>query len=85
MFFGFASAASLVLFVLIFFLQGPYGQDPLRAGLMMTPFGAAFLLVGPVSGYLSDRYGSRLLATAGLAVSAIGLLGLSTITATTPY
>jgi EmrB/QacA subfamily drug resistance transporter len=91
--FGFAAVAAMlnglargaVLFVLIFFLQGPYGQDPLGAGLMMTPFGAAFLLVGPVSGYLSDRYGSRLLATAGLAVSAIGLLGLSTITATTPY
>jgi EmrB/QacA subfamily drug resistance transporter len=91
--FGFAAVAAAlngmargaVLFVLIFFLQGPYGQDPLGAGLMMTPFGAAFLLIGPISGYLSDRYGSRLLATAGLAVSAVGLLALSTITATTPY
>src|SRR5918911_382289 len=91
--FGFASLAGAlnglargaVLFVLIFFLQGPYGQDPLMAGLMMTPFGAAFLLVGPVSGYLSDHYGSRLLATAGLLVSALGLLGLSTVTAGTPY
>ncbi len=91
--FGFASLAGglnglargAVLFVLIFFLQGPYGQDPLRAGLMMTPFGAAFLLVGPLSGYLSDHYGSRLLATAGLLVSAVGLFGLSTVTATSPY
>jgi EmrB/QacA subfamily drug resistance transporter len=91
--FGFASLAGAlnglargaVLFVLIFFLQGPYGQDPLMAGLMMTPFGAAFLLVGPLSGYLSDHYGSRLLATAGLLVSAIGLFGLSTVTAATPY
>jgi MFS family permease len=91
--FGFASLAGAlnglargaVLFVLIFFLQGPYGQDPLMAGLMMTPYGAAFLLVGPISGYLSDRYGSRLLATAGLLVSGVGLLGLSTVVATTPY
>ncbi len=91
--FGFAALAGAlnglargaVLFVLIFFLQGPYGQDPLRAGLMMTPFGAAFLLVGPLSGYLSDRYGSRTLATSGLLVSAAGLLGLSTVLATTPY
>src|SRR5918912_792468 len=91
--FGFASLAGAlnglargaVLFVLIFFLQGPYGQDPLMAGLMMTPFGAAFLLVGPVSGYLSDRYGSRLLSTAGLLVSAVGLFGLSTVVATPPY
>jgi EmrB/QacA subfamily drug resistance transporter len=91
--FGFAALAAglnglargAVLFVLIFFLQGPYGQDPLMAGLMMTPFGAAFLLVGPVSGYLSDHYGSRVLATLGLLVSGAGLLGLSTVVATTPY
>jgi EmrB/QacA subfamily drug resistance transporter len=91
--FGFAALAGglngmargAVLFVLIFFLQGPYGEDPLMAGLMMTPFGAAFLLVGPLSGYLSDHYGSRLLATSGLLVSAVGLFGLSTVTAGTPY
>lgn len=78
-------ARGAVLFVLIFFLQGPYGQDPLAAGLMMTPFGLAFLLLGPVSGFLSDRYGSRVLSTAGLVVSAVGLYGLSTIVSTTPY
>jgi EmrB/QacA subfamily drug resistance transporter len=78
-------ARGAVLFVLIFFLQGPYGQDPLSAGLMMTPFGAAFLLLGPLAGYLSDHYGSRLLATGGLLVSAVALLGLSTVVATTPY
>jgi len=78
-------ARGAVLFLLIFFLQGPYGKDPLAAGIMMAPFGAAFLLVGPISGYLSDRYGSRGLATLGLAASAVGLLGLSTVTATTPY
>jgi len=55
------------------------------AGLMMTPFGAAFLVVGPLSGYLSDHYGSRLLSTIGLLVSAVGLLGLSTVTASSPY
>ncbi|MGA9098084.1 MAG: MFS transporter, partial [Methanotrichaceae archaeon] len=66
-------ARGAVLFILIFFLQGPYGQDPLWAGIMMAPFGAAFMLVGPVSGYLSDRYGARGLATAGLLVSALGL------------
>ncbi len=78
-------ARGAVLFVLIFFLQGPYSQDPLRAGIMMAPFGLAFMLVGPISGYLSDRYGSRGLATAGLLVSAIGLAGLSTVVSTTSY
>ena len=78
-------ARGAVLFVLIFFLQGPYGLDPLTAGIMMAPFGAAFMLLGPVSGHLSDRYGSRGLATAGLLVSSIGLLGLATVVGTTPY
>ncbi|MFZ2473014.1 MAG: MFS transporter [Methanothrix sp.] len=78
-------ARGAVLFVLIFFLQGPYGLDPLWAGIMMAPFGAAFMLVGPVSGYLSDKYGSRGLATAGLLISGIGLLGLATVGSSTPY
>ncbi len=78
-------ARGAVLSVLIFFLQGPYGLDPLRAGIMMAPFGAAFMLVGPVSGHLSDRYGSRGLATAGLLVSAVGLVGLATVVSSTSY
>ena len=78
-------ARGAVLFLLIFFLQGPYGQDPLRAGLLLTPFGAAFMLIGPLSGRLSDRVGSRLLAPVGLGISSLGLLGLSTIGPSTPY
>ncbi len=78
-------ARGAVLFVLIFFLQGPYGLDPFWAGIMMAPFGAAFMLVGPISGYLSDKYGSRGLTTAGLIISSIGLLGLTTVVNTTPY
>jgi MFS family permease len=91
--FAYASAANglnglargAVLFVLTFFLQGPYGYDPLTAGILLAPFGAAFLVVGPISGHLSDRYGARYLATAGLLVSAGGLLGLCTVVSTTPY
>ena len=78
-------ARGAVLFLLIFFLQGPYGQDPLRAGLLLTPFGAAFMIVGPLSGRLSDRVGSRLLAPIGLGISSLGLLGLTTIGPSTPY
>jgi MFS family permease len=91
--FAFASAANglnglargAVLFVLTFFLQGPYGYDPLTAGILLAPFGGAFLVVGPISGHLSDRYGARYLATAGLLVSAGGLLGLATVVSTTSY
>src|SRR5258708_23582973 len=78
-------ARGAVLFLLIFFLQGPYGKDPLTAGLLLTPFGLAFMIVGPLSGRLSDRVGSRLLTPIGLAISSIALFGLTTINQFTPY
>ena len=78
-------ARGAVLFLLIFFLQGPYGKDPLTAGLMLAPFGAAFMIVGPISGRLSDILGSKLLTPIGLGISALGLLGLSTVVPTTPF
>jgi MFS family permease len=78
-------ARGAVLFLLIFFLQGPYGKYPLTAGLMLTPFGAAFMIIGPLSGRLSDRVGSRLLTPIGLGISAVGLFALTTINQFTPY
>jgi MFS family permease len=74
-------------FMLIIWLQGiwlplhgyAYGDTPLWAGIYLLPLTAAFLVSGPVSGYLSDRYGSRGFATAGMLVfgaSFIGLLAL---------
>lgn len=78
-------ARGAVLFLLIFYLQGPYGKDPLTAGLMLTPFGLAFMVVGPLSGRLSDRIGSRLLAPIGLGISALALLGLTTTGPDTPF
>lgn len=38
-----------------------------------------------MSGRLSDRVGSRLLTPIGLSISALGLLGLTTINQFTPY
>ena len=78
-------ARGAVLFLLIFYLQGPYGKDPLTAGLMLTPFGLAFMIIGPLSGRLSDRIGSRLLAPIGLGISSIALLGLTTTGPNTPF
>jgi len=43
------------------------------------------MIIGPISGRLSDRIGSRVLAPVGLGSSAVGLLGLSTVTPSTPY
>ncbi|AKJ15214.1 MFS transporter [Streptomyces incarnatus] len=71
-------------FMLIIWLQGIWlplhGYDfedtPLWAGIFMLPLTVGFLVAGPVSGYLSDRFGARLFSTAGLVVVAVSFLGL---------
>jgi MFS family permease len=53
-----------------------YQDTPLWAGIYMLPLTAGFLIAGPVSGYLSDRYGSRAFATGGLVITAMSFVGL---------
>ena len=45
----------------------------------MLPLTAGFLIAGPVSGFLSDRYGSRAFATAGMLGSALGFVLLDAL------
>jgi len=80
-----ALARGAVLFLLTFFLQGPYGLSPFWAGMATAPFGLAFMVAGPLSGVLADRWKPALLSTGGLLISAIGLLGLGFVTEATPY
>jgi MFS family permease len=49
---------------------------PLWAGIYMMPLTAGFLIAGPISGRLSDRYGARPFATAGLTLAACCFTGL---------
>ncbi len=76
-------ARGAVTFLLIFFFQGIKGVDPIMAGMLLAPFAISMMLISPVSGYLSDKYGSRVLSSAGLLVSAVGLLGMMFITENT--
>ncbi|MFZ0830223.1 MAG: MFS transporter [Thermoplasmata archaeon] len=73
-------------FVMVFFLQGPpHYLSPLTAGLYLIPVSASLAVIGPISGTLSDRYGSRPFAVLGLLVSAAGFLWLTQIGATTTW
>lgn len=67
-------------FLLVFYFQGIKGMDPIVAGIMLSPFAISMMIVAPISGWLSDRYGSRLLSSIGLLISAFGLIGFMHIT-----
>ncbi len=60
-----------------FFLQLALVLDPLRAGFLMTSTALALAVLSPVSGWLSDRIGTRPLASAGLAIMATAFVLLS--------
>jgi MFS family permease len=71
-----------LMFILIIWLQGIYlpmhgynfEDTPLWAGIAMLPLTIGFLVAGPVSGYLSDRFGARPFATGGMIVAALSFV-----------
>lgn len=80
-----ALAWSGAIILTSFYLQVVVGDSPLVAGLSILPLDATFVIAGPLSGKLSDKYGPRLLSTIGLALSSAGFFILATITTTTTY
>ena len=74
-----------VLLLLSFYFQLVLGLGPLDAGIRIIPFDVAFLVFGPLSGKLSDRYGHLFFTTLGIALSSLSLFLFSTVEATTPY
>ena len=71
-----------LMFMLIIWLQGiwlplhgyDFDRTPLWAGIYMLPLTIGFLVAGPISGLLSDRYGARPFATAGMLWSATAFM-----------
>ena len=82
-----------IQFMLIIWLQGiwlplhgySYDQTPLWAGIFILPMTAGFLVAGPTSGILSDKFGSRGIASAGMAVFASSFIGLMLLPVVFPY
>lgn len=82
-----AIARGGMMFMLIMLLQGiwlplhgySYESTPLWGGIFMLPLTAGFVIMGPLSGWLSDKYGSRLFATSGLLLTTISFLILAAL------
>ena len=68
-----------VRFLLPFFLQAALGYSPGQVGLVMVPNAISRIIMGPLSGLLSDRYGYRMFNVAGLLLAASGLFVFSTV------
>ncbi len=71
-----------LMFILIIWLQGIYlpmhgysfERTPLWAGIAMLPLTVGFLIAGPLSGWLSDKFGARPFATGGMIVAAVSFI-----------
>lgn len=75
---------ALSLIIIIYF-QLIRGYDALTAGLLFLPLDVAFVCIGPISGKLSDRYGTRIFATAGMGIGAAAYLASAVLlTSDTP-
>jgi MFS family permease len=80
-------------FMLIIWLQGiwlplhgyDYSDTPFWAGIFLLPLTAGILISGPVSGFLSDRFGARGFATAGMVVFGASFIGLMLLPVDFPY
>jgi len=92
--FALANVSSLLMFFGMFgsiFLLSQYfqtvqGYTPLQSGLRILPWTAMPILVSPVAGAFSDRIGGNRLMGAGLALQAVGLAWIASVsTPTTPY
>lgn len=74
-------ARGAIVFLLVFYFQGIKGIDPLVSGMLLAPFALSMMIMAPISGWLSDKIGSRELSSVGLFISAIGMLGMIFISA----
>ena len=91
--FLYALARGGLQFMLIIWLQGiwlplhgfAFEDTPLWSAIYMIPLTLAFLVVGPVCGYLSDRHGTRNFTVAGMLLLAAGFFGLMMLPADFAY
>jgi MFS family permease len=80
-------------FMLIIWLQGiwlplhgyDYAEAPLWAGIYLLPLLGGFIVMGPISGWLSDRFGARFFSTTGMLIQTVGFVLLTILPANFDY
>jgi MFS family permease len=76
-----------LMFMLVIWLQGvwlpehgySFERTPLWAGIYMIPLTVGFLVAGPASGFLTDRFGARPFATGGMLLAAATFAALMAV------
>ncbi len=84
-FFLFAISVFGTMLLVPLYFQSVRGASALEAGLLLAPGGFGAMLMMPLSGQLTDRYGPTWLPATGLPFVAIGLIPFVFVGATTPY
>ncbi len=82
-----------VMVMLVVLLQGiwlplhgySYDSTPFWAGIFMLPMSIGIALTGPLSGWLSDKHGARVLATAGMLITGLAFLIFTLLPANFEY
>ncbi|MFN2451321.1 MAG: MFS transporter [Candidatus Dormibacteria bacterium] len=74
-----------LMFVFVFYFQGPEGDSAIAAGLKLIPLAMGMLIASPLAGVIADRRGSRTLAAGGMLLSGVGLALMTTLQVSSPY
>jgi len=82
-----------VMIMIVILLQGvwlplhgySYDSAPFWAGIFMIPMSIGVALTGPISGWLSDKHGARVLATAGMIITGCAFLAFTMLPANFTY
>jgi len=80
-----ALALFAVNFLIVFYLQGVRGYDPLKAALLLIPLPLVMAVMAPLSGWVADHIGARIPATLGLLMQGTALAWFMQLTSATPY
>lgn len=79
-----ALALFSVNFLLVFYFEGVTGLTPFQSAILIIPMSLGTAIIGPFAGRWSDKFGARVVATAGLLIQLAMLIVLTGLTVNSP-